>query len=218
MAPRPKMDTELKDINNRVEEMAHHIREDIVRAVDSVKEKNTALARDIIDHGDEVDDMEDDINEACFTFLATQAPIAGDLRYCVSVMKMVRDLERMGDHCEDISKYALRLENEDYEQEMIDIPRMAEMASQMVNNAITAFLERDLRLARKVWKADEEVDELFRTIYDEEMTLARKGSRAEICISFAFIAAHIERIADYATNICEEAVFFMEGEYQMEGR
>lgn len=215
MAPRPTMDIELKEINNKVEEMAEHIQEDIVRAVDSVKEKNSALARDIIDHGDEVDDMEDEINGMCFTFLATQAPIASDLRYCVSVMKMVRDLERMGDHCEDLSKYTLRLENEDYMQELVDIPRMAELASHMVNNAIAAFLNRDLRLARKVWKADEEVDELFRTIYDQQMKLAKEKGHAETCISFAFIAAHLERIADYATNVCEEAVFFLEGEYNM---
>lgn len=216
MTPRPRMDTELEAINEKVEIMASHIEEDIGMAVKAVKEKDAALAREIIDNGDEVDDMEDEINEDCFRFLATQAPVATDLRYCVSVMKMVRDLERMGDHCEDLSKYAIRLEDEEYGQELIDIPRMAELSAHMVNNAIAAFLNRDLRLARKVWKADEEVDEIFRNIHDEEMALVAGGSKPEICISFAFIAAHLERIADYATNICEEAVFFLEGEYKME--
>ena len=77
--------------------MAQRIQRDIIRAVDSLKEKDATLARQIIDEGDVVDDMEDEINGDCFTFLATQAPVATDLRYCVSVMKMIRDLERMGD-------------------------------------------------------------------------------------------------------------------------
>ena len=216
MTPRPKMDDELQKINNKVTEMSKHIQEDIVKAVNSVKEKDSTLAREVIDGGDIIDDMEDEINADCFRFLATQAPIAGDLRYCISVMKMIRDLERMGDHCEDLAKYTIRLEKEEYMQEIIDLPRMAELAAHMVNNAIAAFLNRDLRLARKVWKADEDVDELFRTIYNEQMTFAEEKGHAEIYISFAFIAAHLERIADYATNICEEAVFCMEGIYEME--
>ncbi|MGI6721119.1 MAG: phosphate signaling complex protein PhoU [Anaerovoracaceae bacterium] len=216
MKARPTMDKALKEINRKVEEMSEHIQEDIRRAVSSVKEKNSALARDIIDHGDVIDDMEDEINADCFRFLATQAPVASDLRYCVSVMKMIRDLERMGDHCEDLAKYTMRLEDIDYECELVDLPRMAEMAAQMVNNAIDAFLGRNLRLARKVWKADEEVDELYRDIFEQEMEEARRPGRAEIAISFAFIAAHLERIADYATNICEETVFFLEGEFEIE--
>ncbi len=122
----------------------------------------------------------------------------------------------MGDHCESLAKYTIRLEKEDYLQELIDIPRMAENAAHMVNNAIAAFLTRDLRLARKVWKADDEVDDLFRKIYNEQLKLAQDTGNVNICISFAFIASHLERIADYATNICEEVVFVMEGEYSME--
>lgn len=83
--------------NEKIMQMAQRIQRDIIRAVDSLKEKDATLARQIIDEGDVVDDMEDEINGDCFTFLANQAPVATDLRYCVSVMKMIRDLERMGD-------------------------------------------------------------------------------------------------------------------------
>lgn len=215
MAPRPKMDKTLTAINEKILLMTKNVREDIISAVESLKERDGEKARKIIDSGDRIDDLEDEINEDCFLFLATQAPIAGDLRYGVSVMKLIRDLERIGDHCEDLAKYTLRLEKEEYEQELVDISRMAESASLMVNNAIESFLNRDLRLARKVWKADEEVDELFRTVFDRQMKLAKTTGKPEICISYAFIAAHLERIADYATNICEEAVFVLEGEYNM---
>lgn len=94
---------------------------------------------------------------------------------------------------------------------------MAEMAANMVVNSISAFLNRDLKKARKVWRADEEVDELYRMIHEEQMDMvASRPEHARKTMIFAFIAAHLERIADYATNICEETVFSLEGDYLME--
>ena len=217
MAPRPKMDQELVEINDLVTKMTQQIEGAIVDSIKSIKEKDMELARKIIDNDEAIDDMDDEINEKCYLFLATQSPLAGDLRYCISIMKMVTDLERIGDHCEDLAKYAIRMEHEEYYKELIDLPRMAEMAASMVKNAIRAFLDRDLRLARKVWKADEEVDELFRTIYEEQLNIAASDVKnTRLSIMFAFVAAHLERIADYATNICEETVFSLEGDYHME--
>jgi len=210
------MDEELNEISRKVTEMALLIETTIVESIKAIKEKDMELARAIVDGDEKIDDMEDEINNDCFKFLATQAPLAGDLRYCISIMKMIRDLERIGDHCEDLAKYAMRLENEEYYKDLIDIPRMAEMSSKMVSNAIRSFVEKDLRLARKVWKADEEVDELFKYIYEEQMGIAEQdSSNLKVAIMFAFIAAHLERIADYATNICEETVFSLEGGYDM---
>lgn len=217
MAPRPKMDQELVEINNMVSEMASMIETTILNSIKAIKEKDMELARRIIDEDEKIDDMEDEINEYCFKFFATQQPLAGDLRYCISIMKMIRDLERIGDHCEDLAKYAIRMEHDEYYKDLIDLPRMADLASKMVSNAIRAFLDRDLRMARKVWKADEEVDELYRTVYEEQLEIAEKeADKTGVAINFAFIAAHLERIADYATNICEETVFSLEGDYAME--
>lgn len=217
MVPRVKMMEELETINEKISAMAGQVEQDIILAVKALQERDTELAAKIIDHGDIVDDMEDEIQRDCFRFLATQSPVGSDLRYCVSVMKMIRDLERIGDHCEDLAKYNQRLEKSDYGQELTNLPRMAELSAKMVSNAIRAFLTRDLRLARKVWKADEEVDELFRVVYNKEIQLAlQQRENTEVYIMFAFIAAHLERIADYATNICEETVFSMEGEIAME--
>lgn len=197
--------------------MTNLVEETIRNAIKSLVERNSDLARDLIIADEEIDDLEDQIKDKCLKFLATQQPLAGDLRYMISIMQMVRDLERIGDHCEDIAKYTLRFENETYMKELIDIPRMADMAAKMVKNAIDAFVNKDLRLARKVWKADEEVDELFRNIYDELMGLIdQDAAKANQSVQFLFIAAHLERIADYATNICEETVFAMEGNYEME--
>lgn len=217
MAPRPKMDLELVQINDKVTEMTEMVEEAIVNSIKAIKDKDMLLARRIIDADERIDDMDDEINEMCYLFLATQQPVASDLRYCISIMKMVTDLERIGDHCEDLAKYAIRMEHEDYYKELIDLPRMADMAASMVKNAIRSFLDRDLKLARKVWKTDEEVDELFRLVYEEQLDIAVKETQnTRLSIMFAFVAAHLERIADYATNICEETVFSLEGEYTME--
>ena len=198
-------------------EMGELIEKTISEAIKTLKEHDVEAARALILADEIIDDMEDKINDQCLGFLATQQPLAGDLRYVISIMKVIRDLERIGDHCEDIAKYTLRFENEVLFKELVDIPRMADMSSRMVKNAIDAFVHRDLRLARRVWKADEEVDEIFRDLYDELLAFAEVDVKnTKQCIMLLFIAAHLERIADYATNICEETVFVMEGSIEME--
>lgn len=217
MAPRPKMDQELVKINEVITKMTEIVEVSIVDSMKAIKEQDQELARKIVDDGDIIDDMDDEINEKCYRFMATQSPLAGDLRHCISIMKMSTDLERIGDHCEDLAKYAIRMEHTSYYKELIDLPRMADLAANMVKNAIYAFLNRDLKLARKVWKADEEVDELFRMIFNEQLETAKTDpAKTEQAIMFAFMAEHLERIADYATNICEETVFSMEGDYLMD--
>lgn len=217
MVLKPKIDQELVPIKELVTKMAEKVEEAILESVTAIKEKDSQLARHIVDNGDIIDDMDEEIGAKCYRFMATQSPMIGDLRYCISIMKMVSDLERIGDHCEDIAKYAIRLEKEEYYKEIIDLPRMADMAANMVRNAIHAFLDCDLKQARKVWRADEEVDELFRMIHEEQMeVVVSQPQNAKQAMVFAFIAAHLERIADYATNICEETVFSLEGDYMME--
>ena len=217
MTARPQMDHEMAIILNELLEMGAKVEDAIRLAIKSLKEKDSALARKIIDDDQIIDDLEDSIRDKCIKFMARQQPLAGDLRMTISILSMIRDMERIGDHCEDISKYTLRLENEKYIKELIDIPRMAEMAAKMVKDALDSFVGKDLKLARRVWKSDEEVDELFRNINDELLDLMTKdASKVKQSVMFTFIAAHIERIADYATNICEETVFAIEGDFQME--
>ncbi len=216
MAARP-MDHDMGIITEELLTMTRLVEETILDAIKSLKEKDSELALRIIDNDENIDILEDEIKDKCLKFLATQQPLAGDLRNLISIMQMVRDLERIGDHCEDIAKYTLRFKDEEYMKELIDIPRMADMSAKMVKNSIDSFVNRDLRLARRVWKADEEVDELFRNIYDELIGIVDcEPKKANQSVMFLFIASHLERIADYATNICEETVFAIEGGYDME--
>ena len=217
MAARPALEAELREIGESVTEMGLLIEKTISDAIMTFRDRDSEAACSLIAGDEYIDDMEDELNAKCLRFLATQQPLASDLRYVISIMKVIRDLERIGDHCEDIAKYTLRFENEVLFKELIDIPRMADMSSRMVKNAIDAFVHRDLRLARRVWKADEEVDEIFRNLHDELLEFAEKDvGNAKQCIMLLFIAAHLERIADYATNICEETVFVLEGAIEME--
>jgi phosphate transport system protein len=218
MSARPVLDNELNAIADAVIDMGALIEKTISDSIRSLTERDPKAAIAIINGDEAIDDMEDAISDMCLKFFATQQPLAGDLRYVISIMNIIRDLERIGDHCEDIAKYTLRFENEAYIKDLIDIPRMSAMAARMVKNAIDSHINRDLRLARKVWKADEEMDEMFRDIHDELLGIAeRDHAKTRQSVMFLFIAAHLERIADYATNICEETVFVMEGNYEMEG-
>ena len=216
MSGRVQMDQEMQIIINELLEMGAKVEDAIRQAIKSLKDKDLVLARKIIDDDEIIDDYEDSIRDKCIKFMAKQQPVAGDLRMTISILQMIRDLERIGDHCEDIAKYTQRFGNEEFVKELVDIPRMAEMAAKMVKDSIDAFVAKDLRLARRVWKSDEEVDEIFRDINDELINMiADRSEYAKQCVMFIFIAAHLERIADYSTNICEETVFAMEGTYMM---
>ena len=217
MAGRVQMDHEMLTIVNELLEMGAMVENAIRLAIKSLKEQDVELARKIIADDGDIDVIEDSIRDKCIKFMAKQQPVAGDLRMTISILQMIRDLERIGDHCEDIAKYTLRFQNKKFIKELVDIPRMAELAARMVNDSIDAFINKDLRLARKVWKSDEEVDEIYRDLNDELINMTGEGKEiAKQSVMFIFIAAHFERIADYATNICEETVFAIEGTYSME--
>jgi phosphate transport system protein len=217
MTGRTQMDQEMLIIVNELVEMGTLVENAIRLAIKSLREQDTELARKIIGDDENIDKFEDSIRDKCVKFMARQQPVAGDLRMAVSILQMIRDLERIGDHCEDIAKYTLRFENKKFIKELVDIPRMAELAARMVNDSIDAFINKDLRLARKVWKSDEEVDEIYRDLNDELINMTGEGKEiAKQSVMFIFIAAHFERIADYSTNICEETVFAIEGTYSME--
>ena len=217
MTGRIQMDQEMLVIVNELLEMGALVENAIRLAIKSLKEQDSELARKIIGADENIDMIEDSIRDKCVKFMALQQPVAGDLRMAISILQMIRDLERIGDHCEDIAKYTLRFENKKFIKELVDIPRMAELAARMVNDSIDAFINKDLRLARKVWKSDEEVDEIYRDLNDELINMTGEGKEiAKQSVMFIFIAAHFERIADYATNICEETVFAIEGTYSMD--
>jgi phosphate transport system protein len=219
MAKKTKLTEEQELTTAQLVEMAGMAQAAILDSVASVKTMDTDLAQRVIDTDDEIDEKELLINDMCLKILATQSPLAGDLRYTISLMHVARDLERIGDHCENIAEYALHFDKAIKIKELIDIPRMAVLASDMVKNAIDSFVHRDVRLARKVYRGDSDVDSLYHTIYEELITMAEKEQdreRVRQMLGLIYIARYLERVADYATNICEETMFVLEGSYEME--
>jgi len=184
----------------------------IERCVRALRERDIELAQQIV-----VDDLllnrkRYDIEEHCLEIMATQQPLAGDLRTIVAVLHIIVDLERMGDHAEGIAKIALMLGDEPPLKPYIDIPRMAEIATRMLMSSVEAFKNRDADLARRICDQDDEVDALYDQVYRELVTyMVHDPKTIERATHLTWVAHNLERIADRVTNICERVVYLVEG-------
>ncbi len=213
---RPQLYHELENIHNELLKMGSMVEEAILHSIQSLKNKDIELAQKVIDYDYKIDDMEALIDDKCIKFIARQHPLAGDLRQIMVISKMITDLERMGDHCEKIAKYTIKIKDQKYVKELIDIPKIADLVSKMVTRALDAFVKMDSGLARTIWKMDDEIDHMYKAIYDELLEIMMDDKEKIFqCTTFLFITAHLERIADYATNICEKIVYTCEGVYDM---
>lgn len=194
--------------------MGKHVEEAFLKATQSLKGQDVELARQILHEDDSIDAMEKDLEERCVKLIALQAPLAGDLRTIHTILKVVTDLERIGDQAINIAELTLRLSGEPLIKPLVDIPKMAEMAGSMLHRALKSFVDGDTGLAREVCLADDAVDELYSRLYDEliELSLgAGDRARATQAINLLFAARFLERIADHATNIAERVIYMVEG-------
>jgi len=213
---RPQLHKELDNIHNELIKMGALVEEAIRMSTDSLKNKDIKLAEQVIKNDDLINELELFIEERCMIFIARQHPLAMDLRDILIISKLITDLERIGDHCEDIAKATLRLKGDAYIKELIDIPKMSDLASKMVTKALDAFVNRDAVAAREIYEMDNKIDELYKGIFSELLELmAEDNSKTFQSTTFLFVASHLERIGDYAKNICEKAVFIVEGNYNM---
>jgi phosphate transport system protein len=153
-----------------------------------------------------------DIEAKCLEIVATQQPLASDLRTVFSVLHIIVDLERMGDHAEGTAKVALMLADEPLLKPYIDIPRMAEIATTMLMDSLEAFKHRDEAMARRIVERDDEVDELYDMVYRELLEIMIKDpTTIDRATHLTWIAHNLERIADRVTNICERVVYLVSG-------
>ena len=211
---RNKFDKQLDVLNNELIKMGSLVEERIEGAVDALINRNIALAKEIIDGDTEVDEMERDIESKCLKLILQQHPVAGDLRLISSILKMVTDLERIGDHAKDISEITILLSHEEYIKELTHIPQMAKITICMVKKSIDAFVNRDTELAYEVINLDDEVDDLFDIIKDELIVLIRDNiENGEQALNFLMVSKYLERIGDHAENIAEWVVFSITGEH-----
>lgn len=211
---RNRFDKELDLLNDELIEMGNLIESAIRAAITALKEQNVDLAKRIVENDKEVDDMERAIEQRCLRLLLQQQPVARDLRLISSALKMITDMERIGDQAADISEISIRLSNETYLKELIHIPQMAEAAIKMVKISIDSFVRKDIELVKEVISYDDTVDQLFDIIKNELVDLVREDRDSkEQVIDLLMIAKYLERIGDHAQNIAEWVYFAIKGEH-----
>ena len=195
---RGNFDKELDLLNNEIIKMGGLVEERIESAVKALINRDIALAKDVIQGDIEIDEMERDIESRCLKLILLQQPVAKDLRLISSILKMITDLERIGDHAQDISEITLLFSDEKYIKELIHIPQMAEATIYMVRTSIDAFVNHNADLAYEVINYDDKVDDLFDIIKDELILLIRENiNNGEQAINFLMISKYFERIGDF---------------------
>lgn len=204
MPIRYEFEKELTRMHKELLKMGALIEQSIDDTIKAMKNQDVALAREVIQRDDEIDQMELVMEAECIMLVTRQQPIASDLRLITSVLKIVTDLERIADHCADISEYVIRLSNEPYKKPLEHIPMMAQQVKKMVKDTIDSYVEKNIEKARKVIDDDDIVDKYFEDIVKEIQDLMK--IQEDFIIQgtyFIFIIKYLERMADHATNICE---------------
>lgn len=205
---------ELHELHLLMLKMCTVVEEALNNTVYALKNQDSTLAQAVIDNDDVIDDMEYQIEEKCLKLIALQAPMAKDLRFIATAMKIITDLERIADHAVDISKITIKLADEIYIKELIDIPRMGEITSKMVKESIDAYVNQDAEKAKEVAMIDDEVDALHKQIFRELLLLMMEDpKKINQATNFLFISKSLERIGDYVTNICEKIIYAVTSEH-----
>ena len=204
-------ETELQALRNQLLTMGGLVEERVHRAVHALVHRREEEAQRIIATDKEINDLQMDIDSRCLKLLATQTPLAVDLRLITSAMKINADLERVGDQAVNIAESVLVLIPQPPLKPLIDIPRMAAIAEKMIRDALDAFVKKDAELARDVLRRDDEVDELKDQVFRELLTymMADPGT-IQRALALILISRNLERIADHATNIAEDVIFITE--------
>lgn len=210
-AERP-FDEELKDLKEKLLEMASRAEEQIGLAVRSLKDREQAMACEVLEREEAINRLDIEIDEMTMRMLALRQPMAADLRFITVAMKISSDLERIGDLAVNIAERTLEILKYPQLKPLIDIPRIAEMAQAMVRDALNAFISGDADLARNVCQRDDEVDQLNHQIFRELLTFMMEDPETITrAVDLILVGRHLERIADHATNIGEDVIYMVKG-------
>jgi phosphate transport system protein len=209
---RSTFERQLSEIEEDMLVLAGMVERAIERSIEAVRNRDIELARVVIVEDMDLNRKRYETEEKCLELLATQQPIARDLRRILAILYIIVDLERMGDHAEGIAKIAIMLSDEAPLKPYIDIPRMAEIAIDMLRRSIEAFKHRDVELARRICDDDDQVDALYDQVYRELLLYMLSDPKTiERATHITWIAHNLERIADRVTNICERVVYMVDG-------
>ena len=208
-------DQQLGALRKNLIQMASMIETAIANAVKSLIERDSDLARLVVQSDEQVDALELEIDKQCVDLLALRQPLAIDLRFITSSIKITNNLERMGDLAVNIAERVIPLSQEPQLKPLIDIPRMATITQTMVKDSIDAFVNRDTELARSVYERDSTVDAMNDQIFRELLTyMMQDPANITRAVHLILISRHLERIADHSTNIAEEVVYIVKAKVE----
>lgn len=209
---RGRFDRELDHLHGKLIDMGKMVEAAIENSITALLEMDDGLAKEIMDNDDSINHMEKEIESICLNIILKQHPVASDLRLVSAALKMITDMERIGDQAADIAEISLSLEGEKFIKPISHIPQMAELAIWMVSNSLKAFVNGDLDLADRVINTDEQVNSLFDKVKYELIDLILEnpinGGQA---LDLLMIAKYLERIGDHAENIAEWVIFSITG-------
>jgi phosphate transport system protein len=205
-------DEELKELKEKLLEMATRAEEQIALAVRALKDREEPLACQVLEREEAINRLDVEVDQMCMRLLALRQPLATDLRFITAAMKIGSDLERIGDLAVNIAERTLDLLKAPELKPLIDIPRMAELAQAMVRDALSAFIQGDDVLARDVCLRDDQVDQLNDQVFRELLTyMMQDPGTISRAVDLILVGRHLERIADHATNIGEDVIYMVKG-------
>jgi phosphate transport system protein len=205
-------DDELKNLNQTIAQMGGLAEAQLQSAIEALVRRDSDLAAQVVQSDARIDELEHQISIMAVRMLALRQPMAQDLREVVAALKISSDLERIGDYAANVAKRAIALSHTPPIQPANGIPRMARLAQQIIKDVLDAYIEHDADKALEVWQRDEEVDEMYTSLFRELLTYMMEDPRnISPCTHLLFIAKNIERIGDHATNIAETIHFLVLG-------
>ncbi len=212
---RSRFEEQLGELKVNLIEMGGLIENAISMAVKALVGQDAEMAEKVMGEDDVVDNKEKFIESLCLRLILQQQPVAKDLRFISTALKMITDMERIGDQAADISELTIYLAKEEYIKKMVHIPQMGEATIKMVTESIDAFVKNDLELAKAVIEHDDVVDDLFSTVRNDLIALIRQDvNSSEQAMDLMMVAKYFERIGDHAVNIAEWVVFSITGEHK----
>lgn len=212
---RNRFDRQLSTLNDELIEMGSMIEKSIETAIKALVNQDVDLARHAIEADEEIDRQERIIEDLCLKLLLQQQPVAKDLRLISSALKMITDMERIGDHASDISEITIALADQPYIKKLEHIQQMAKETMIMLVGSIEAFVDKDLEKASEIIKRDDVVDDLFDKVKKELIQMIHENAdKGEQAADLLMVAKYMERIGDHATNISEWVIFSITGEHK----
>jgi phosphate transport system protein len=213
--PREMFDLELQRLQDEMLAMASMVEEAIIESVDALKRRDMEGSKRLNAQDRKINRKRFDIEADCLVAIATQQPMASDLRVLAAILDIISELERIGDYAKGISRINLMIGEEPLLKPLIDVPNMAEKARSMLHQSLDAFVQRDVELARAIPKQDDDVDALYNQVYRELITYILADPKAIEQANYLLWSAHnLERAADRVTNICERVIFTVTGKME----